>query len=182
MCSPEQVRRRFYLLYNGPMKPLIGVIMGSTSDWSTLAHAASTLDALEIPHETRVISAHRTPDLLFEYAQSAVDRGLEVIIAGAGGAAHLPGMTAAKTRLPVLGVPVQSKTLNGLDSLLSIVQMPAGVPVGTLAIGNAGAVNAALLAAAIVALKHEAVAGALDRYRADQTTHVLSQPDPSESA
>src|SRR3954467_12784922 len=128
------------------MQPLVGVIMGSKSDWETLSHAAQTLEALGIPHEVRVVSAHRTPDLLFEYAASAAGRGLEVIIAGAGGAAHLPGMTAAKTHLPVLGVPVQSKALSGLDSLLSIVQMPRGIPVGTLAIGEAGAVNAAILA------------------------------------
>jgi len=175
------MRTGFYLLYNVRMKPLIGVIMGSTSDWSTMTHTASTLDTLAIPYETRVVSAHRTPDLLFEYAAGAVERGLEVLIAGAGGAAHLPGMTASKTRLPVLGVPVQSKALSGMDSLLSIAQMPAGIPVGTLAIGKAGAVNAALLAAAILALKHESVAVALDRYRAEQTTAVLSRPDPSES-
>lgn len=176
------MRTEFYLLYNVAMKPLIGVIMGSTSDWSTLEHASSTLETLEIPHETRVISAHRTPDLLFEYAGTAADRGLEVLIAGAGGAAHLPGMAASKTRLPVLGVPVQSKALSGIDSLLSIAQMPAGVPVGTLAIGRSGAVNAALLAAAILGLKYDAIATALERYRAAQTDRVLGQPDPSESA
>src|SRR5207302_1168431 len=138
----------------GAPPPLVGVIMGSRSDWETMRHAAEKLAELGVPHEVRVVSAHRTPDLLFAYAESAVDRGLEVLIAGAGGAAHLPGMAAAKTRLPVLGVPVESKALHGMDSLLSIVQMPAGVPVGTLAIGRAGAVNAALLATAIVARKH----------------------------
>ena len=161
------------------MKPLIGVIMGSRSDWSTMSHAAETLDELGIPYETRVVSAHRTPDLLFEYAESAAAREIEVIIAGAGGAAHLPGMTAAKTRLPVLGVPVQSRTLNGLDSLLSIVQMPAGIPVGTLAIGKAGAINAALLAAAIVANSHPEFAAALDAWRQTQTERVLARPDPA---
>jgi len=160
------------------MKPLIGIIMGSQSDWSTMAHAAETLDELGVAYETRVVSAHRTPDLLYQYAETAADRGLKAIIAGAGGAAHLPGMTAAKTRLPVLGVPVQSRALNGLDSLLSIVQMPAGVPVGTLAIGKAGAVNAALLAAAIVANGSPEVAAALDAYRKRQTERVLEQPDP----
>src|SRR5512137_1475397 len=139
------------------MKPLVGIIMGSSSDWETMQSAAETLTRLGVPHEVRVVSAHRTPDLLFEYAATAKGRGLEVIIAGAGGAAHLPGMTAAKTPLPVLGVPVQSKTLSGLDSLLSIAQMPAGVPVGALAIGAAGATNAALLAAAILANKHAAI-------------------------
>ena len=152
--------------------------MGSSSDWETMQSAAETLTRLGIPHEVRVVSAHRTPDLLFEYAASAKSRGLEVIIAGAGGAAHLPGMTAAKTPLPVLGVPVQSKTLSGLDSLLSIAQMPAGVPVGTLAIGAAGATNAALLAAAILANKHAAIAAALERLRAEQTDKVLAHPDP----
>jgi 5-(carboxyamino)imidazole ribonucleotide mutase len=160
------------------MKPLIGIIMGSQSDWSTMAHAAETLDELGIAYETRVVSAHRTPDLLYQYAETAADRGLKVIIAGAGGAAHLPGMTAAKTRLPVLGVPVQSRALNGLDSLLSIVQMPAGIPVGTLAIGKAGAINAALLAAAIVANGSPDVAAALDAFRKRQTERVLEQPDP----
>ncbi|HEU4617645.1 MAG TPA: 5-(carboxyamino)imidazole ribonucleotide mutase [Gammaproteobacteria bacterium] len=160
------------------MKPLVGVIMGSVSDWSTMCHAANVLEQLGVPHEVRVISAHRTPDLLYEYASSAVERGLEAIIAGAGGAAHLPGMTAAKTRLPVLGVPVKSKTLNGIDSLLSIVQMPAGVPVGTLAIGKAGAVNAALLACAILANKHAEIGAALENYRRTQTENVLEQPDP----
>ena len=154
--------------------------MGSTSDWETLKSAAETLDRLGVPYETRVVSAHRTPDLLFEYAASARSRGLEVLIAGAGGAAHLPGMTAATTSLPVLGVPVQSKTLNGLDSLLSIVQMPAGIPVGTLAIGAAGATNAALLAAAILGNSHVAIRESLEAFRAAQTTRVLAQPDPRE--
>lgn len=163
------------------MKPLIGVIMGSDSDWGTMSHVAETLDSLGVPYEVRVVSAHRTPDLLFDYAGTAADRGLEVLIAGAGGAAHLPGMTAAKTRLPVLGVPVKSRVLNGVDSLLSIVQMPAGVPVGTLAIGKAGAINAALLAAAILANKHEAIATALDRHRAAQTARVLEKPDPRDN-
>jgi len=152
--------------------------MGSTSDWETLKSAAEMLERLGIPHEVRVVSAHRTPDLLFEYAGSARDRGLQVLIAGAGGAAHLPGMAAAKTSLPVLGVPVQSKTLNGLDSLLSIVQMPAGVPVGTLAIGAAGATNAALLAAAILANGDAKILASLDAFRASQTDKVLAQPDP----
>jgi 5-(carboxyamino)imidazole ribonucleotide mutase len=161
------------------MKPVIGVIMGSQSDWETMTHTAETLDELGIPYETRVVSAHRTPDLLYEYAESAVSRGLEAIIAGAGGAAHLPGMTAAKTRLPVLGVPVPSRALKGVDSLLSIVQMPAGVPVGTVAIGKAGAINAALLAAAILANKDPAVAQALEAYRRRQTEQVLERPDPA---
>lgn len=160
------------------MKPLVGVIMGSQSDWPTMTHAAETLERLAIPFETRIVSAHRTPDLLFEYASSAASRGLEVIVAGAGGAAHLPGMTAAKTRLPVIGVPVKSRSLNGLDSLLSIVQMPRGVPVATVAIGKSGAVNAALLAAAILANKHPAIAAALERFRAAQTEEVLESPDP----
>src|SRR5258708_530283 len=150
------------------MNPLVGVIMGSRSDWETMQHTAQTLDALNIPYETRVISAHRTPDLLFEYAASAEERGLEVIIAGAGGAAHLPGVTAAKTAIPVLGVPMQSKPLNGMDSLLSIVQMPAGIPVGTLAIGRAGAVNAALFAAAILGNKYPEHREAVRRFRAEQ--------------
>jgi 5-(carboxyamino)imidazole ribonucleotide mutase len=157
---------------------LIGIVMGSKSDWETMQPAAETLDELGIPYEVKVVSAHRTPDLLFEYAESAEGRGMEIIIAGAGGAAHLPGMLAAKTILPVLGVPVQSKTLNGMDSLLSIVQMPAGVPVGTLAIGRAGAVNAALLAAAMVANKHEKVKAALKAFRTNQTQTVLENPDP----
>ncbi len=154
--------------------PRVGVIMGSRSDWDTLRHTGDTLTALGIAHECRVVSAHRTPDLLFEYAQQAAGRGIEVIIAGAGGAAHLPGMTAAKTRLPVLGVPVQSRALQGVDSLLSIVQMPRGIPVGTLAIGEAGAVNAALLAAAILALHDADLAARLDDYRARQTAAVLA--------
>jgi 5-(carboxyamino)imidazole ribonucleotide mutase len=159
---------------------LVGVIMGSRSDWGTMRHAAETLQELGVPHEIRVVSAHRTPDLLFEYASAAEARGLRVIIAGAGGAAHLPGMTASKTTLPVLGVPVASKALSGLDSLLSIVQMPAGVPVGTLAIGPAGAVNAALLAAAIVALSDEGVRERLRAYRERRTAEVLERPDPAE--
>jgi len=160
------------------MKPLVGIIMGSASDWETMAPAAELLDKLAVPYEVRVVSAHRTPDLLFEYAGAAHGRGLEVLIAGAGGAAHLPGMTAAKTRLPVLGVPVQSKSLGGLDSLLSIVQMPSGVPVATFAIGAAGASNAALCAAAILANKHPAIAAALDAFRERQTAGVLAHPDP----
>jgi len=156
----------------------VGIIMGSRSDWDTMRHAAETLDALGVSHEVRVVSAHRTPDLLFEYAASAAGRGLRVIIAGAGGAAHLPGMTASKTRLPVLGVPVKSKALNGMDSLLSIAQMPAGIPVGCMAIGRAGAVNAALLAAAILANDDAAVADALDSFRSNQTDAVLADSDP----
>jgi len=158
---------------------VVGVIMGSRSDWETMRHAVETLEELRVPVESRVVSAHRTPDLLFEYASTAADRGLEVIVAGAGGAAHLPGMVAAKTHLPVLGVPVESKALKGLDSLLSIVQMPAGVPVGTLAIGRSGAVNAALLAAAVVALRDGEVRDRLARYRQRQTDDVLAHPDPS---
>jgi 5-(carboxyamino)imidazole ribonucleotide mutase len=161
-------------------QPLIAIIMGSKSDWETMEHAAKTLDELKIPYEVKIVSAHRTPDLLFQFAESAHERGIEVIIAGAGGAAHLPGMAAAKTHLPVLGVPVQSKALNGMDSLLSIVQMPAGIPVGTLAIGRAGAINAALLAASIVANKHEEYCEALLVYRAKQTQSVLDHPDPRE--
>ena len=161
------------------MKPLVGIIMGSSSDWETMRHAAETLTALSVPFETRIISAHRTPDLLFEYASGAAERGIEVVIAGAGGAAALPGVAASKTLLPVIGVPIQSKALNGLDSLLSMVQMPAGIPVGTLAIGRAGAVNAALLAAAILALKYPKVADALRAFRAKQTQTVLSQSDPT---
>jgi 5-(carboxyamino)imidazole ribonucleotide mutase len=160
-------------------EPVVGVIMGSRSDWETMQHAADTLEALGVPFETRVVSAHRTPDLLFEYASTAAERGLQAIVAGAGGAAHLPGMTAAKTHLPVLGVPVESKALKGMDSLLSIAQMPAGVPVGTLAIGRAGAVNAALLAASIVALGDAALSERLQEYRATQTRTVLEHPDPS---
>ncbi len=156
----------------------VGVVMGSRSDWETMQHAAVVLQELGIEHEVRVVSAHRTPDLLFSYAEQAVERGLAVIIAGAGGAAHLPGMLAAKTRLPVFGVPVQSRALNGMDSLLSIAQMPAGVPVGTLAIGKSGATNAALLAAAVLALHDPELAAALTQWRARQTQKVLDQPDP----
>lgn len=159
-------------------KPLVGVIMGSKSDWETLQHTASVLDQLAIAYEVRVVSAHRTPDLLFEYASSAEARGIEVIIAGAGGAAHLPGMAAAKTLLPVLGVPVQSKALNGMDSLLSIVQMPAGIPVGTLAIGRAGAVNAAILAASILGIARPSVRTALRSFREEQTRQVSEHSDP----
>ena len=160
------------------MKPLVGVVMGSRSDWETMRAATSILEQLGVPHEVRVVSAHRTPDLLFEYAATAETRGLQVIIAGAGGAAHLPGMIASKTTLPVLGVPVQSKALNGLDSLLSIVQMPAGVPVATIAIGNAGATNAALTATAILARHDATLDAALKAYRAQQTAAVLEHPDP----
>ena len=159
--------------------PLVGVIMGSKSDWETMRHAVETLDALGVPNETKVVSAHRTPDLLFEYAGSAQSRGLRVIIAGAGGAAHLPGMVSAKTILPVLGVPVESKALQGIDSLLSIVQMPAGVPVGTLAIGKPGAINAALLATAILATDNDDLRHALEAFRQTQTQAVLDQPDPA---
>ncbi len=157
---------------------LVGLIMGSQSDWETMKHAAQTLSALAIPHETRVVSAHRTPDLMFEYAAGAAGRGLEVIIAGAGGAAHLPGMVAAKTMLPVLGVPVKSRALNGMDSLLSIAQMPAGIPVGTLAIGDAGATNAALLAASILGIKYPQIRRSLEAFRQSRTEAVLNQPDP----
>ena len=156
--------------------PAVGIIMGSQSDWETMRHAAETLEALGVPFETRIVSAHRTPRRLYAYAENARERGLKVIVAGAGGAAHLPGMTASLTALPVLGVPVESKSLKGMDSLLSIVQMPAGVPVGTLAIGRAGAVNAALLAASIVALGDERVAAALDAWRADQSAAVAETP------
>ena len=162
------------------MTPLVGIIMGSTSDWETMRFAAETLERLAIPHQVEVVSAHRTPDKLFQYAETAESKGLEVIIAGAGGAAHLPGMTAAKTVLPVLGVPVQSKALNGMDSLLSIVQMPAGIPVGTLAIGKAGAINAALLAAAIISNKHTQYRSALNAFRNEQTESVLAHSDPRE--
>lgn len=158
----------------------VGIIMGSQSDWATMSHTADTLNALGIAHESRVVSAHRTPDLLFEYAETAAERGLEVIIAGAGGAAHLPGMCAAKTHLPVLGVPVQSSMLSGVDSLLSIVQMPAGVPTATLAIGKAGAINAALLAASILSNHDDAVRAALLDYRTQQTERVLANPVPGE--
>jgi 5-(carboxyamino)imidazole ribonucleotide mutase len=164
------------------MQALVGIIMGSASDWETMQAAAETLDRLGVAYEVRVVSAHRTPDLLFEYASGARGRGLEVLIAGAGGAAHLPGMTAAKTSLPVLGVPIQSKSLGGLDSLLSIVQMPAGVPVATFAIGTAGATNAALLAAAILANRHPAIRTALEAFREKQTAGVLGNPDPRTSS
>jgi len=159
-------------------KPLIGVIMGSTSDWDTMSHAVDALKNLGVPHEVEVVSAHRTPDKLFRYAESAESRGIEVIIAGAGGAAHLPGMVAAKTVIPVLGVPVQSKALNGMDSLLSIAQMPAGIPVGTLAIGKAGATNAGLMAAAIVGNKYPQFREALKTFRQNQTDKVLANSDP----
>jgi 5-(carboxyamino)imidazole ribonucleotide mutase len=160
-------------------KVLVGIIMGSQSDWETMRHAAETLGSLGVPYETQVVSAHRTPDRMFEYAEQAAERGLMVIIAGAGGAAHLPGMVAAKTVVPVLGVPVQSRALNGMDSLLSIVQMPSGVPVGTLAIGTAGAVNAALLAAAIIGNGSPQVRQALEQFRAGRCDAVLASPDPS---
>jgi 5-(carboxyamino)imidazole ribonucleotide mutase len=158
---------------------LVGIVMGSRSDWETMRHAAETLETLAVPHESRVVSAHRTPDRLFEYAASARERGLRAVIAGAGGAAHLPGMLAAKTTVPVLGVPVQSHALNGLDSLLSIVQMPAGVPVATFAIGRAGAVNAALFAAALIGAEDEGVQAALERRRSEQTAAVLADDDPA---
>ena len=164
------------------VRPLVGIIMGSKSDWETMRHAVETLEELGVPHEVQVVSAHRTPDRMFAYAESAAERGIEVIIAGAGGAAHLPGMTAAKTSLPVLGVPVQSRALNGMDSLLSIAQMPAGVPVGTLAIGRAGAVNAALLATAMLGAKHPQFRAAYAKFRERQTGDVLANPDPRESA
>ena len=157
------------------LPPKVGIIMGSSSDWDTMCHAADTLTELQIPHETRVVSAHRTPDLLFSYASSAAQRGIQVIIAGAGGAAHLPGMTASKTNIPVLGVPVESKALHGMDSLLSIVQMPAGIPVGTLAIGRAGAINAALLAAEIIALTDVPLQKRLAQHRDQQTQTVLAE-------
>jgi 5-(carboxyamino)imidazole ribonucleotide mutase len=163
------------------MKVRVGIIMGSSSDWETMQVAADTLDSLGIAHEVRVISAHRTPDLLFEYAAAARERGLKAIIAGAGGAAHLPGMTAAKTSVPVLGVPVQTKTLGGIDSLLSIAQMPSGIPVATFAIGSAGARNAALFAAAIIANEVTEVRLALDAFRSAQTAAVLNKPDPRQS-
>jgi len=161
-----------------PNAPLVGIVMGSRSDWETMQHAASKLEALGVPHEVRVVSAHRTPDVLFDYAASAAGRGLRAIIAGAGGAAHLPGMLAAKTAVPVLGVPVQSKALAGMDSLLSIVQMPAGVPVATFAIGSAGAANAALFAAAMLAPGNPAIAAALDAFRQRQTDEVADNDDP----
>jgi 5-(carboxyamino)imidazole ribonucleotide mutase len=160
------------------MTAIVGIIMGSKSDWETMRHTAETLEKLGVPHEVMIVSAHRTPDLLFEYAGAAEERGLEVIIAGAGGAAHLPGMCAAKTSLPVLGVPVESAMLRGLDSLLSIVQMPAGVPVATLAIGKAGAINAALLAGSILGIKHPSIRSAIHRFRLQQTQAVLEQADP----
>ncbi len=162
--------------------PLVGIIMGSTSDWETMTHAARTLVDLGVPFETRVVSAHRTPDLLFAYASQAENRGIEVIIAGAGGAAHLPGMTASKTVLPVFGVPVESRALKGLDSLLAIAQMPGGIPVGTLAIGKPGAINAALLAAASLGNKYPAIREALRKFRSAQTKKVLAIPDPAKSA
>ncbi|HEY5734653.1 MAG TPA: 5-(carboxyamino)imidazole ribonucleotide mutase [Gammaproteobacteria bacterium] len=160
------------------MQPLVGIIMGSRSDWETMENAVNILELFDIPYEVEVVSAHRTPDKLYQYAEAAAARGIEVIIAGAGGAAHLPGMTAAKTSLPVLGVPVQSRALNGMDSLLSIAQMPAGIPVGTLAIGNAGATNAALLATSILGNKYPNYREALENYRSKQTEDVLSNPDP----
>lgn len=159
--------------------PTVGIIMGSQSDWETMKHAADTLDRLNVPYETKIVSAHRTPDRMAEYAKSARARGIKVIIAGAGGAAHLPGMTAAQTSLPVFGVPIESKAMAGQDSLLSIVQMPAGIPVGTLAIGKAGAVNAALLAAAVLALSDQAIAKTFDTYRAGQTQSIAEDPDKS---
>ena len=161
------------------MKPLVGIIMGSSSDWETMRHAAETLDELGVAYEQEVVSAHRTPDKLFAYAEAAESRGLQVIIAGAGGAAHLPGMTASKTLLPVIGVPIQSKALNGLDSLLAIVQMPAGVPVATVAIGEPGARNAALLATAMLAARHPPLRDALAAFRERQTAEVLGRPDPA---
>lgn len=160
------------------MDARIGIIMGSKSDWDTMRHACETLDALGVGYEVKVVSAHRTPDLLFDYADSAADRGLKVLVAGAGGAAHLPGMAAAKTRLPVFGVPIESKALKGMDSLLSIAQMPGGIPVGCMAIGKAGAINAALLAAAVLATADSTVAAALDEFRRNQTETVLENPDP----
>jgi len=162
------------------LSPLVGLIMGSQSDWETMRHAAETLDALGVPYEKRIVSAHRTPDLLFEYAAGAEARGIEVIVAGAGGAAHLPGMAAAKTVLPVLGVPVESRALHGMDSLLSIVQMPAGIPVGTLAIGRAGAVNAALLAASMLGSGHPEIREAVRRYRDAHTAEVMARSIPGE--
>jgi 5-(carboxyamino)imidazole ribonucleotide mutase len=163
-------------------KPLVGIIMGSQSDWETMSHCASTLESLAIPFETKVVSAHRTPDLLFDYASSAESRGIEVIVAGAGGSAHLPGMTSAKTSLPVLGVPIQSQALSGIDSLLSIVQMPAGIPTGTLAIGKPGAINAALLSAAILGNKYPDIKRALDKFRRAQTADVLQNPIPGKTS
>ncbi len=162
------------------MQPLVGLIMGSKSDWPTMEHAAAMLEKLGVPYETKVVSAHRTPDLLFDYAKTAADRGLKVIIAGAGGAAHLPGMVASQTALPVLGVPVQSKTLNGLDSLLSIVQMPGGIAVGTLASGKAGATNAGLLAAQILGTFDKSIRNAVEEFRSTQTQTILDNPDPQD--
>jgi 5-(carboxyamino)imidazole ribonucleotide mutase len=182
MLQEARRKRESKGVTGGDKKPLVGIIMGSTSDWGTMEHAAKTLQELSVPFETRVVSAHRTPDLLFEYASSAEQRGIEVIIAGAGGAAHLPGMTASKTVLPVLGVPVESKALKGLDSLLSIAQMPGGIPVGTLAIGKAGAINAALLAAAMLGNKHAEIREALREFRQTQTAKVLATPDPAVAA
>jgi 5-(carboxyamino)imidazole ribonucleotide mutase len=178
----KRAKRRTHNAAGSAGHALVGIIMGSSSDWETMEHAATTLKELGVTHETRVVSAHRTPDLLFEYAASAEKRGIEVIIAGAGGAAHLPGMTASKTVLPVLGVPVESKALKGLDSLLSIAQMPGGIPVGTLAIGKAGAINAALLAAAILGGKHPHIREALRNFRGAQTRRVLANPNPSSAA
>ncbi len=165
---------------NTPSEAVVGIIMGSKSDWPTMQHSADMLDKLGVPYEVKVVSAHRTPDLLFSYSETAEERGIEVIIAGAGGAAHLPGMVAAKTPLPVLGVPVKSRALSGQDSLLSIVQMPGGIPVGTLAIGDAGAKNAGILAASILGNKYSAVRSAVKDFRAEQTATILSQPDPRE--
>jgi 5-(carboxyamino)imidazole ribonucleotide mutase len=180
--SQRPAKKRKHSEAHSDALPLVGIIMGSSSDWETMEHAVRTLKELGVPYETRVVSAHRTPDLLFEYAASAEKRGIEVIVAGAGGAAHLPGMTASKTVLPVLGVPVESKALEGLDSLLSIAQMPGGIPVGTLAIGKAGAINAALLAAAILGGKYPHIREALRKSRAAQTERVLANPDPARGA
>jgi 5-(carboxyamino)imidazole ribonucleotide mutase len=182
MTMAQKILKAFKQMTGGlaaNRRPFVGIIMGSTSDWETMQHASTTLTDLAIPHETHVVSAHRTPDLLFEYASTAEKRGIQVIIAGAGGAAHLPGMTASKTVLPVLGVPVESKALKGLDSLLSIAQMPGGIPVGTLAIGKAGAINAALLAAAILGVKHPHIRESLRHFRSEQTHRVLAQSHPS---
>lgn len=175
----KRAKRGAHNAVHSNKQPLVGVIMGSSSDWETMEHAANILKDLGVPYETRIVSAHRTPDLLFAYAGSAEKRGIEIIIAGAGGAAHLPGMAASKTVLPVLGVPVESKALRGLDSLLSIAQMPGGIPVGTLAIGKAGAINAALLAAAILGGRYPHIREALREFRSSQTARVLTNPDPS---